>query len=83
MTRQQHPPLPRMQVDQSPVGPLEERNIGIFRLIFGAVGFPFAFTAIVVCGAELYTSLCAYMMAAWWEGTVSIPTILRVLATSW
>ncbi len=32
----------------------------------------FGFTTIVVCGAELYTSLCAYMTAAWWEGKVGV-----------
>jgi hypothetical protein len=26
------------------------------------------FTFIVICGGELFTSLCAYMAAAWWEG---------------
>jgi formate/nitrite transporter FocA (FNT family) len=50
---------------------------GLFSLIFGAVGFPFAFTMIVVCGAELYTSLCAYTAAAWWEGKMRIPTLIR------
>jgi hypothetical protein len=29
---------------------------GLFSLVYGAVGFPAAFTMIVVCGAELYTS---------------------------
>lgn len=28
------------------------------------------FTTIIVCGADLFTSLCAYMTAAWWEGKV-------------
>jgi len=36
------------------------------------MGFPFAFTIIVVCGAELYTSMCAYTAAAWWEGKVCV-----------
>lgn len=59
-------------LDQAPgVGSPEETNIGVYRLVSGAVGFPFAFTTIVVCGSELYTSLCAYMTAAWWEGKVS------------
>lgn len=41
------------------------------------------FTTIVVCGAELYTSLCAYMTAAWWEGKVGVPAVIRMLAISW
>lgn len=52
------------------VGTKDDYNYGIFKLVYGAVGFPFGFTTIVVCGAELYTSLCAYMTAAWWEGKV-------------
>jgi hypothetical protein len=30
-----------------------------------------------ICGGELFTSLCAYMASAWWEGRVSIWTCLR------
>jgi len=45
-------------------------NIGVFNALVGAMGFPFAFTIIVVCGAELFTSMCAYTSAAWWEGKV-------------
>jgi formate/nitrite transporter FocA (FNT family) len=50
---------------------------GLTSLIFGAFGFPFGFTTIVVCGAELFTSLCAYMMAAFWEGKVTWMTCMR------
>lgn len=65
------------------IGSEEDTNYGLYKLIFGAVGFPFGFTTIVVCGAELYTSLCAYMTAAWWEGKVNALTVLRMLAISW
>ncbi|GIM03655.1 hypothetical protein Vretimale_8193 [Volvox reticuliferus] len=65
------------------VGDNDQYNYGIFKLIYGAVGFPFGFTTIIVCGAELYTSLCAYMTAAWWEGKVDLLDVLRVLSTSW
>ncbi|KXZ54820.1 hypothetical protein GPECTOR_4g891 [Gonium pectorale] len=65
------------------VGKPEEENYGLYKLIFGAVGFPFGFTTIVVCGAELYTSLCAYMTAAWWEGKVNSLAVIRMLAISW
>lgn len=71
-------------LQQAPeVGTPEQYNYGIYKLIFGAVGFPFAFTTIVVCGAELYTSLCAYMTAAWWEGKVTVLTCIRMLVISW
>jgi formate/nitrite transporter FocA (FNT family) len=47
-------------------------NEGVFRALTGAMGFPFAFTIIVVAGAELYTSMCAYTAAAFWEGHVGL-----------
>jgi formate/nitrite transporter FocA (FNT family) len=50
---------------------------GLFNLVYGAVGFPTAFTAIVVCGAELFTSMCAYATAAWWEGKINILVCIR------
>jgi len=49
---------------------IDQVNRGVFNALIGAMGFPFAFTIIVVCGAELYTSMCAYTAAAWWEGKV-------------
>ncbi|KAG2490872.1 hypothetical protein HYH03_010790 [Edaphochlamys debaryana] len=71
-------------LNQAPgVGLAIEENYGLYKLIFGAVGFPFGFTAIIVCGGELYTSLCAYMMAAWWEGKVTVWDQLRMLLVSW
>lgn len=56
---------------------------GVFKALFGAMGFPFGFTTIVVCGAELYTSLCAYMMAAWWEGKVCAHTWVHDVMLGW
>jgi formate/nitrite transporter FocA (FNT family) len=38
---------------------------------------------ILVCGAELYTSLCAYMTAAWWEGKVRKRDCVRMWVASW
>ncbi|PNW80928.1 hypothetical protein CHLRE_07g335600v5 [Chlamydomonas reinhardtii] len=71
-------------LDQAPgVGSPEEENYGLYKLIFGAVGFPFGFTTIIVCGADLFTSLCAYMTAAWWEGKVRWHAVLYMLAVSW
>jgi len=61
----------------APLQDIQTNNVGLFSLVFGSVGFPFAFTMIVVCGAELYTSVCAYGMAAWWEGKISALAFLR------
>jgi formate/nitrite transporter FocA (FNT family) len=52
-------------------------------LVFGVFGFPAGFTMIVTCGAELFTSLCAYTAAAWWEGKVTAAASLRLLVVSW
>jgi formate/nitrite transporter FocA (FNT family) len=56
---------------------------GLTWLLYGAVGFPFGFTCIVVLGGELFTSMCAYTTAAWWEGRVSVLDSARLLAVSW
>jgi hypothetical protein len=37
----------------------------------------------VICGAELFTSMCAYMTAAWWEGKVTFLTCVRMWVVSW
>ena len=54
-------------------------NPGVFRALFGAMGFPFAFTTIVVCGGELFTSMCAYTAAAAWERKTRAADVLRLL----
>lgn len=51
--------------------------------VYGAVGFPASFTMIMVCGSELFTSMCAYMMAAWWEGKVTMKDCIRLWVVSW
>jgi len=56
---------------------------GLHALFFGAVGFPFAFTCIVVCSAELFTSMCLYTTAALWERHIRPLAALRLLALSW
>ncbi|KAI8470801.1 MAG: Formate/nitrite transporter-domain-containing protein [Monoraphidium minutum] len=61
---------------------LKERP-GLFSLALGAIGFPTGFTFIVICGGELFTSLCAYMAAAWWEGRATARDCLRLWAVSW
>jgi formate transporter len=69
---------------QAPWNPnTDEQNYGLFKLVFGAIGFPMGFTAIVVCGAELFTSLCAYGMAAWLDKEISFLQHIKLLFISW
>lgn len=69
---------------QAPWNPnTSEQNYGVFKLVFGAVGFPFAFMSILVCGSELFTSQCAYTTTAWLEGHIRMITVLKMLFLSW
>lgn len=69
---------------QAPWNPdITEQNYGVFKLVFGAVGFPMGFLAIIVCGADLYTSICAYSMAAWMERKITFLQKLYLLSVSW
>jgi formate/nitrite transporter FocA (FNT family) len=36
-----------------------------------------AFTFIFICGGELFSSNCAYMAAAWWEGRATALDCIR------
>jgi formate/nitrite transporter len=65
----------------NPIG--DERNYGVFKLVYGALGFPFSFLTILVCGAELYTSQCAYTAAAWWKGCISMLYVFKMLILTW
>ena len=58
-------------------------NVGVFKLIYGAVGFPFGFTTIMVCGAELYTGICAYMTCTVLERKCSVYDYFRIIIMSW
>jgi formate/nitrite transporter len=60
-----------------------EQNYGLFKLVYGAVGFPFAFMAILVCGSELFTSQCAYTMAAWLNGSITWLHVFKMLFLTW
>lgn len=69
---------------QAPWNPDEdEQNYGLFKLVYGAFGFPLGFTAIIVCGAELFTSLCAYGMSAWLEKEITLVQHVYLLIVSW
>lgn len=71
-------------MNQAPWYPDEQQhNYGVFKLVFGAVGFPFAFMSIVVCGSELFTSQCAYTMSAWLECQIPLTKVLKMLFITW
>ena len=69
---------------QAPWNPnVDEQNYGVFKLVFGAVGFPFAFMTIVVCGSELFTSQCAYTTVAWLEQKIVWWQVIKMLTLTW
>lgn len=49
-------------------------NLGVFNALYSVIGFPLGLTTMLVCGAELFTSMTAYTAAAWWEGKVCCGT---------
>lgn len=71
-------------MNQAPSYPdKSQHNYGVFKLVFGAVGFPFAFMTIVVCGSELFTSQCAYTTAAWLEKQIPLTKVVKMLVITW
>jgi formate/nitrite transporter len=68
---------------QVPALDISQQDYGWYKFIFGIFGFPFGFTCIMVMGADLYTSLCAYGAAAWWEGKIPAWKALYLLVISW
>lgn len=71
-------------MNESPASPnVSQHNYGLFKLVFGSVGFPFAFMSILVCGSELFTSQCAYTMAAWLNGSISMLYVIKMLFLTW
>jgi formate/nitrite transporter len=71
-------------MNQAPSYPdASQHNYGLFKLVFGAVGFPFAFMTIVVCGSELFTSQCAYTTAAWLERQIPLLKVVKMLLITW
>jgi formate/nitrite transporter len=71
-------------MNQAPWYPDEsQHNYGLFKLVFGAVGFPFAFMSIIVCGSELFTSQCAYTMSAWLENQINMLYVFKMLILTW
>lgn len=57
---------------------IAEENPGLDNFVKGFIGLPFGLALIVICGAELYTSNCAFMPAAFYEGRCTIIQLLKV-----
>lgn len=71
-------------MNQAPSYPIvSEHNYGLFKLVLGAVGFPFGFLTITVCGSELYTSQCLYTTAAFLENKITLLQVVRMLVLTW
>lgn len=57
-------------------------NPGLDKLLFGAV-FPVGFIAVVLTGADLFTSNCATQMVPLYRREVNLPQVLRVWGLSY
>ncbi|SMC28279.1 formate/nitrite transporter [Andreprevotia lacus DSM 23236] len=63
-------------------GTLAAQNPGLAKLLFGAV-FPVGFIAVVLTGADLFTSNCATQMVPWFRRRIAGREVLRVWALSY
>ena len=55
---------------------LGESNPGLQKFVFGAV-FPLGFIAVVLTGADLFTSNCATFLVAWYRRSLGAAAVLR------
>lgn len=65
------------------LGQITSNYPGLFHIILGTFGLPFALLLIVVCGAELFTSDCSYMMSGLLEHKFGFLLVLRILLVSY
>lgn len=56
---------------------------GLYNVILGTFGLPFGLTLIIVCGGELFTSDCSYMMTGLLERKLNLLTVARTLIVSY
>ena len=61
---------------------LGESDPGLQKLLFGAV-FPLGFIAVVLTGADLFTSNCATFLVAWYRRSLSVGAVLRTWVLSY
>lgn len=59
-----------------------QTNPGLQKLVSGAVGLPFGLIMVMVCGAELFTGNTCMCAAAFYEGRISLPQLLRIWIVS-
>lgn len=56
---------------------LKTANLGLQRIVLGAFGLPFGLLMTLISGGELFTGNTALCSAAWMEGKVSLPSVLK------
>ncbi len=61
---------------------LGESDPGLQKLLFGAV-FPLGFIAVVLTGADLFTSNCATFLVSWYRRSISAGAVLRTWVLSY
>lgn len=61
---------------------LGESNPGLQKFVFGAV-FPLGFIAVVLTGADLFTSNCATFLVAWYRRSLGAAAVLRTWTLSY
>lgn len=61
---------------------LGETNPGLQKFVFGAV-FPLGFIAVVLTGADLFTSNCATFLVAWYRRSLGAAVVLRTWTVSY
>jgi formate transporter len=62
---------------------IRKSDPGLFNMLYGSFGFPFGLTMVVVAGADLFTSNCMYMVAAFAEGKCTLRQWMRVWVLSY
>lgn len=65
------------------VGVFFKDNTGLSNIIFAIFGLPVALLLIIVCGAELFTSDCSYMMTGLLEHKFGFLVVLKTLLTTY
>jgi len=61
---------------------LGESDPGLQKLVFGAV-FPLGFIAVVLTGADLFTSDCATFLVSWYRRSLGVVAVLRTWLLSY
>lgn len=62
---------------------IKKNDPGLQSLLYGIYGFPVGLVLILICGGDLFTSNCCYMLAALCEGRTSIFKLIRIWLISY